>query len=185
MQPQRETLTDSLADIIQIIYLGNKDGTLTIERGESSIREEGFITFLYGRCVEARVGAFRGPTAFNYLKTWRRCRFSFAHDTNTPYEFPAPTIAKRDDPAHVHQDPLLPPYREDAGMPSPFPVRSHVGEVTVQYPETMTLSRIHHRLLLLINGQRSPDVLARLIRRDAEETQALLDHLEEMGLIQQ
>src|SRR5581483_6823834 len=77
MQPQRETMTDNLADIIHIIHIGCKSGTLTVERGEGTTVEEGFITFVEGRPIDARAGLKNGQTAFNYLNTWQTCRFSF------------------------------------------------------------------------------------------------------------
>ena len=69
MQPQRETLTDSLANIIQILQLGYRSGTLTVERNVGQAIEEGYIVFVNGRAVDAHVNAYSGMTAFSYLQT--------------------------------------------------------------------------------------------------------------------
>src|SRR5579884_2665712 len=82
MQPQRETMTDNLADIIHIIHIGCKSGTLTVERGEGKTLEEGFILFSEGRAIEAKVGQQNGMAAFNYLNSWQTCRFSFISQQN-------------------------------------------------------------------------------------------------------
>jgi hypothetical protein len=77
MQSQRETMTDSLADIINIIHLGGKSGILTVERGEAATLEEGTIVFVDGRAIEAKAGRQNALNAFRYLNTWKTCRFYF------------------------------------------------------------------------------------------------------------
>jgi hypothetical protein len=198
MQPQRETMTDSLADIIQLLHLGFKNGILTVERGAGTSVEEGYIVFNNGRVVEARVGHYTGLTAFNYLNSWRTCRFSF---TNNATVLPQPSqtspLSLRSDSAplvNTFTNNGMPPAAQNGGsgqfytrpVSSPtFPVRLDAGEITLQHPETMSLQRSHRRLLLLINGQRNINELARLMARTIEEVQALLDELEHAGLIRQ
>src|SRR6266576_3858290 len=80
MQPQREAITDSLADVIHIIHLGGKSGILTVERGEGRTIEEGCIAFIDGRVVKAIVGQQSGLAAFIYLNSWQMCRFSFVSE---------------------------------------------------------------------------------------------------------
>jgi len=199
MQPQRETMTDNLADIIHILHIGSKSGTLAVERGEGNTLEEGLILFVEGRAVEAKVGRHNGLAAFNYLNTWQTCRFSFVSHAgqsgppsrpttqplapqpakpptiNTPY--PNATTSMRS------SGPLQ-PYQESARQ-SPCPFRLPSGEVALQHPENFQLTRGHRRLLLLINGQRSVHELARLMVRNLNEVQVLLNELERSGLIQQ
>lgn len=179
MQPQRETLTDSLANIIQILQVGYRSGTLTVERNAGQTIEEGYIVFVNGRAVDARAGPYSGVTAFNYLQTWGSCRFSFTNASNAtpPSRLPASNHTSRPLPSG--------PPASQSVMHSPFPRLSRAGEMAVSRPETTRLSRIHRRLLLLINGQRSLTVLARLMARSPDEAQTLLDDLEQAGLIQQ
>jgi hypothetical protein len=197
MLPQRETMTDSLTDLIQIIYLGRKNGVLTVERMTGSIVEEGYIIFSNGRVVEAKVGRAHGPTAFNYLNTWQACRFSFVSDTerapqrsSSSLQTPSPLHPTTGDLAtnrprqSGYQNAASNTYYEGP-VSSQFPMRLFQGEVALQHPETISLSRTHRRLLLLINGQRSVSELARLLTRSLEEIQALLDDLERAELIQQ
>ncbi|TMB84035.1 MAG: DUF4388 domain-containing protein, partial [Chloroflexi bacterium] len=67
MPHQRETATDRLSNVIQVIQLGKKSGLLTVERGEGITFEEGAITFVNGQAREAQVGKYTGIDAFNWL----------------------------------------------------------------------------------------------------------------------
>ena len=182
MQPQRETLTDSLTNIIQILQLGYRSGTLTVERNTGQTIEEGSIVFVNGRVVDARTYQYRELAAFNYLKTWGSCRFSFidaSDTTNSPSRSPALNHTR----APFRSDSPVPAYGEAAY--SPFPRLSQAGQAAVSHPEAAPVQRVHRRLLLLINGQRNLTVLARLMARNPDEVQTLLDDLEQAGLIQQ
>jgi hypothetical protein len=204
MQPQRTAMTDCLADVIQIIQMGEKSGMLTVERGENRTFEEGFIRFISGRIAEAGTNQQSGMTAFTYLNSWQVCRFSFIaqipNDVPLPLRSTQPLPANRDlantvpvantrfsDPkAPVDHDDRLYVYRDVLGSRFTIPLRLQAGEEVLQRPEnTASLPRIHRRLLMLINGQRSISELARLISRSIEETQSLLDDLERSNFIQQ
>lgn len=192
MQPQRETMTNNLADIIHLISFGNKNGTLTVERGDGKTQEEGFIIFVNGRVIEAKVGPYSGATAFNYLNTWQTCRFSFIKDAVNPHQSTQPLPDKTDrlpttsdytrtqGPQHTEPN----RYYDGGAMPSPRPSRTYFGNTTLQNPDATQLPRHHRRLLLLVNGQRSIDELARLMTRSLDEVQRLLHDLRRAGLIQ-
>src|SRR5260221_770741 len=77
MAQQKETITNSLADVIQVIQLSRKSGMLTVERGEGETFEEGMITFVNGQAVEAQTAAFNGQNALRWLGSWGTCRFAF------------------------------------------------------------------------------------------------------------
>lgn len=204
MQPQRETMTDSLADIIHIIRLGGKSGTLTVERGEAKTLEEGFIAFADGRILEVKAGQSSGQQAFNYLNTWTACRFSFIDYATPdvpmsyqPVSFPrsGEKFLQKDGSMSAMERMTTAPlaqqnndmYRGNEGSVAAFslPSRSRAGDVALQQPERVHLSRLQKRLLLLINGQRNLNELARLIIRSPEETQQLLRELERSGFVQQ
>lgn len=185
MQPQRETMTDSLADIIQLISFGNRNGTLTVERGEGRTLEEGFITFQDGRVVEARVGHYTGAAAFNYLNAWRTCRFSFVNSIPTANRSMQPVQQQRTDITSSSLTTKAITQQGRAVSPSPYPARLQAGEEALRNQETLQLPRNHRRLLLLVNGQRSISELARLIMRNADEVQSMLNDLERSGFIQQ
>jgi hypothetical protein len=204
MQPQRTAMTDCLADVVHIIQMGEKSGVLTVERGENRTFEEGFIRFINGRIVEARTNQQSGMTAFTYLNSWQVCRFSFIaqipNDVPLPLQSTQPLPANRDlantlpaantrfsDPmAPIDQDDRLYAYRDVSGPRFTIPLRLQAGEEILQRPENpASLPRIHRRLLMLINGQRSISELARLISRSIEETRPLLDDLERSDFIQQ
>lgn len=188
MQPQRETLTDSLASIIQILHLGQRSGTLTVERSAGQAIEEGYIVFVNGRIADAKANQYSGLAAFNYLKTWGSCRFSFINVSDTDATLALGSFSLNHAQTPRTTNPLNPLASADAyntKAPSPFPRRSQAGEAALIHPEAAGLQRTHRRLLLLINGQRSPNELARLMARNFEEVQILLNELEQAGLIQQ
>ncbi len=185
MQSQRETLTDSLTNIIQILQLGYRSGTLTVERNARQGIEEGYIVFSNGRVVDARTNQYGGLAAFNYLNTWGSCRFSFtnASDTqSTPSSGPYSSNSVR-----VPSVPGFPSAMDAPGraVHSPFPRLSQAGIAAIVHPEAVSVQRLHRRLLLLINVQRNLPALARLMARNPDEVQVLLDELEQAGLIQQ
>lgn len=189
MDPQRETMTDSLAAIIQVIHLGYQSGTLTVERGEGNTVQVGYIVFANGRVVEARAGQYTGLAAFNFLNTWQSCRFSFASGSQTaPHalspghnELPTSNSRTASQPLEYYE----PHSSGNYNLPTLLPTRLPAGEAALQHPEAFQMPRTHRRLLLLVNGQRNTGELARLLLRSPEETQSLLLDLERAGLIQQ
>ena len=183
MQPQRQTVTDRLADVIHIVHIGGKNGVLTVVRGEGKAVEEGSITFVNGRVIEARVGTLTGLAAFNYLNTWQHCRFSLLNQRQSTSAYPALPPATYRDTSMPGRN-TLPLYRNDTGVQSTAPLRLQAGEEVLQQLGNTQLSRTHRRLLLLIDGHRKRDDLARLIGRTLAEVQELLSDLERYGLIQ-
>ena len=204
MQSQRETMTDSLADIINIIHLGGRSGILTVERGEAVTLEEGLIVFVDGRVIEAKVGQQSALAAFNYLNAWKTCHFSFidhhVRDVTMSSQSAQIPLSQRSvppvpSPATSAPYPTTPiPPRLNGGAqeygggsagPSTCPFRSQAGEIALQHPERVQISRLHRRLLLLISGHRSPSELARLMVKNPDEIKMLLNDLERIGLIKQ
>lgn len=201
MQPQRGTTTEHLADIIEIIRIGNKNGTLVVERGEGKTREEGAIIFTNGQPVEAKVNQQSGSAAFNYLSTWQRCHFSFVSSaitrnsslqiTQFSPSIQSSSVNSGSAPGTNYAQPkqvtrqLNEFYESGNRAKSSLPKRLPRGEEALQHLENAQLPRIHRRLLLLIDGRRSVGELARLMTRDMDEVYKLLDDLEHAGLIQQ
>jgi hypothetical protein len=185
---QRGTTTDRLADIIQVLRLAHKTGILTVERGEAGTEtyEEGTMHFVDGQVIEAHTGYRDGIDAFNWLSTWRTCRFGF-----TPTQ-----------PSNGPASYALPPYRSPISTPRPTDNRYHPQPSTptdatprrLRHPnqvlshfEHLGLSRTHRHLFLLIDGKRTTTELIRLMqhRSSSDEVYALLADLERAGLIQQ
>ncbi len=201
MQPQHQTMTDCLADIIHIIHVSGKSGVLVVERGKGQTVEEGFITFVGGRVVEARIGPQSGLAAFNYLNTWQACCFALmSHTANadsSTYLAQLPPTYRSSVPDNTSSTNVLPSfhpmsknneslrYANGAVARPTAPFRLHMGKEMLQLSETMQLPRLHRRLLLLIDGQRGIHELARLMVRSFDEVQKLLNDLERGGLIRQ
>jgi len=185
MQPQRETLTDSLANILQILQLGYRSGTLTVEREAGNAIEEGYIVFVNGRVVDAQLQPYHGMEALRALQTWGSCRFAFL-DANDPGVVPPPRPLASPSPTRPLSSgiPVL-THAQWRTAPAPFPRRLPAGDAALAHPEFAHLQRIQRRLLLLVNGQRPVSELARLLALGPAEVQSLLDTLAREGLIQQ
>ena len=213
MPQQPATSTDRLANVIEVIQLGRKTGILTAERDTGFMLEQGMITFVKGQVTQASIGQHEGFSAFNLLKTWGACRFSFAPSEASqitqqitrplaPVTGEASTIRGLvTDPTlrtpattNHHQDNAMPAGGE--GMngtgsmrqvppagPVPYAIRPH--HEALAWIERVGLSRTHKQLFLLIDGYRSITELVRLTRRRQEEVIALLQELESAGLIRQ
>jgi hypothetical protein len=185
MQPQRETLTDSLANILQILQLGYRSGTLEVEREAGNTIEEGYIVFVNGRVIDARFHQYRGIEALRALQTWGSCRFAFL-DANDPGMMPPPRPSASPSPTRpLSSGSPAPMNGQWRTTPAPFPRRLPAGDAAIAHPEFAHLQRTQWRLLLLVNGQRHVSELARLLALGPAEVQSLLDTLVREGLIQQ
>ncbi len=205
MEPQRTAITDSLADLLHIIRMGEKSGVLTVERGDGRTLEEGRIEIVKGQVVEARVNQQKGLAAFTYLSSWQVCRFSFlAQVDNDAQSLPQITQSLPSARSNFADKALIvhPAYFDSvqqadqanklynySGIPAvqfAMPMRLPAGEEMLQRPENQGgLPRIYRRLLLLVDGQRNASQLARLVGRNVEELRELLNDLERSGLIRQ
>ena len=204
MAPQKETITNSLANVIQVIQLGWKSGVLIVERGEGATFEEGMITFVNGQAVEALTASFNGQKALLWLNSWGTCRYAFI-PTQTS-EIPSisapvstPTFEQGMTDTRKHPRIPISPLRESAArrqasngrtgqinslMPAsvvPHLVKSL--EESLHRVEQLGLSRQHRRLLLLVDGQRNIADMVRLIGRTQYEIQQLLVDLEQAEII--
>ena|SRR6266436_2746216 len=203
MAQQKETITNSLADVIQVIQLSRKSGMLTVERGEGETFEEGMITFVNGQAVEAQTAAFNGQNALRWLGSWGTCRFAFIPTPTS--EIPSiplvstPAFEQRMRDTGTHPRIPISPLRESAarrqagnngtGQVISFISASAVPhlviplEESLRYVDQLGLSRQHRRLLLLVDGQRNVAEMARLIGRTLYEVQQLLADLEQAKII--
>ena len=204
MAQQKETITNSLANVIQVIQLGWKSGVLIVERGEGATFEEGMITFVNGQAVEALTAFFNGQNALRWLASWGTCRYAFIPtQTSEIPSIPAPvsTPAFEQGMTDTRTHPRIPisPLRESAArrqasngrtgqvnslMPAsivPHLVKSL--EESLHRVEQLGLSRQHRRLLLLVDGQRNIADMVRLIGRTQYEIQQLLVDLEQAEII--
>src|SRR5260370_3167801 len=122
MAPQKETITNSLANVIQVIKLGWKSGVLIVERGEGATFEEGMITFVNGQAVEALTAFFNGQDALRWLGSWGTCRYAFIPTQSSEIpSIPAPvsTPAFEQGMTDTKTPPRIPipPLRESAARP--------------------------------------------------------------------
>jgi hypothetical protein len=204
-----DILTDRLINIIQTLQLSRETGTLIAKRGDGAFSEEGRIVFTNGRITETRVGSHSGSDAFNRMSTWENCLVTFfspgpakpllsaSMDTPEPMNIspritrPLPRGAR---PNHAGNNGwgsppisgLLPgpetPAQQDFAMGIPFLVQPlpHI----LRAIEQNRLSRVHRQLVLLIDGRRSIEELARLIVRTNSDVYRLLYDLTRIGLVQ-
>lgn len=204
MAQQKETITNSLADVIQVIQLSRKSGMLTVERGEGETFEEGMITFVNGQAVEAQTTAFYGQNALRWLSSWGTCRFAFiptptSEIPSIPALVSTPAFEQRMRDTGTHPRIPISPLRESAarrqagnggtGQVISFISASVVPHLVIPLEESLRhvdqlgLSRQHRRLLLLVDGQRNVAELERLIGRTQYGVQQLLADLEQAKII--
>jgi hypothetical protein len=204
MAPQKETITNSLADVIQVIQLGQQSGVLTVERGEGETFEEGMITFVSGQAVAAQTTVFNGQNASRWLSSWGTCRFAFiptptSEIPSIPAPVSAPAFERRMTDTGTHPRIPISPLRESAARRQagngwtgqvisfiPASVAPHLVislEESLRRVDQLRLSRQHRRLLLLVDGQRNVAEMVRLIGRTQYEVQKLLSDLEQAEII--
>lgn len=210
MSQQRETATDRLVSIIQLVQLGRKTGVLTAKRGDGITQEEGTITFIKGQITQTSVGRRRDSEALNWLTTWGNCRFTFVssdpaetssltaispevqvygtRDTDPRLRQQRPLVDNQTGPLTARESNRIKSLNPDTQAPAPVvataPFRTRQIDSALRVIENMGLSRTHRHLLLLIDGQRSIPELVRLMRRSEHEIASLLHDLEQATVIQ-
>ena len=204
MSQQPKTETDRLANVIQVLQLGQKTGRLIVERNEGPLFEQGIITFVQGQIVQASLNQQQGADALTRLKSWGACRFTFTPEQRPP-TLASPSSVRRTTGHRTPGTSPLPvsstgPVQQDLypritgnlrgpGQPTPTawlatPYRTRHIEEGMHLIERMGLSRTHRRLFLLIDGGRTVKELIRLMAHDPEDVQRLLQDLERAGVIQ-
>jgi hypothetical protein len=84
MGKARDTATDRLSNVIEVVELGRRTGMLSAERGAGPGYEEGEIYFVGGRAVYAVHAQLRGREALGALGQWGVCRFCFETQVRAP-----------------------------------------------------------------------------------------------------
>ncbi|PLX82230.1 MAG: hypothetical protein C0616_02515 [Desulfuromonas sp.] len=159
----------SLVDLLQVMNLNRRDGTLTLTRGT----DKGEVFLLGGQVVEAKLGQVAGEKAFFRLLTWFEGNFQFRHG-EVPVE---PRITIPTDHLildGVRQNDEMNAQRDSLPAPS--------SEVVLLVPQEHLPSGLRPTtqeiLLLLQNMRKVQDVLDHGSRPDFEILQilrALLD----------
>lgn len=213
MAEQRYTETEQLSDVIDVIQLGRKTGSLMVTRGEGGNQETGVVVFLHGQPIQANVGQRTPTESLKWLATWTTCHFVFVPGTPGQPTLPmsttsqvSPTTTNPSLPANLS---LPSPAWHDEGkqqnrgmgnttspgrMPPPQP-RAYSPLLAVPHrlwPVNEALyamdqrgfSRNHRRLLLLLDGRRTVKDLSLLMGRSSEEVYILLEQMEKAGFVQ-
>ncbi|HET8911416.1 MAG TPA: DUF4388 domain-containing protein [Ktedonobacteraceae bacterium] len=187
------------------LKMSQKTGVLTIRRGVGNHLEEGKIEFKRGQIVEAAIGRKHGEEAVNYFTSWTHCEFSFAdtaiQNTRPPSTpFPAFEMPLTRKEAHTDNYTTLQPRSTLAASKNQrstfqsentyyssddpeIPYSTRPLDYGLHLIETRGLTRAHKRLFLLINGKRSIQDIARLLKRDPKEIYELLYDLERTEII--
>jgi len=71
------TATDRLANVLDVVELGQRTGLLRVERGNGTMREEGEVYFAQGKPIYAAIAWLRGREALHLLAQWTGCYFAF------------------------------------------------------------------------------------------------------------
>ncbi|MBE3558909.1 MAG: DUF4388 domain-containing protein [Ktedonobacteraceae bacterium] len=195
MKP-RGTVTEKLADVIQLLQLTHKTGLLTVERsGMGNTLEQGVIRLVNGQITDASLGPLRGAMAFDRLMSWGTCYFVFQPvTTSLPSSVQSQAVSPMSSgplPSNLNTDPLAGPVEPVSESITPLPAaiqqvvpyRIRSASEILPYFSRLGLSRTHRQLFLLIDGQRTLEDLVRLMGHRADEIRTLLADLERAGLI--
>jgi hypothetical protein len=192
MTQQRGTATKQLSTVITALQVGQKTGVLAIERGEGETFEEGTIIFVHGKVAQASIGSFTGKEAATKLLSWQACRFSFTpllpnDSTMATHLIPHPQTEAKGVTQNGHK-PSSGNHQTHSTAEDYMNRRPSLAVLQGSMDDALRIldrrgfSRLHRRLLLLIDGRRSISELATLIGRTQNETTALLADLWRAGL---
>lgn len=179
----RGTATNKLADVIQMLQMARKSGTLRVNRDRyDDTIEHGVVVLQNGQITDASVGAYRGNEALQRLQGWQLCYFVFqtSAQSNSP---PLPSVQTQSVDRSAGTG-FGAGARPDTGPQARrVPQRTRSVNEILPYFERLGLTRIHRQLFLLIDGQRSVPEMIMLIGHRTDEIDALLNDLERAGLI--
>jgi hypothetical protein len=209
---QQETATDRLVGVIQSIQVEQGSGVLIVRRGEGGTLEEGTVIFVNGQMTQATIGRRSNKDALNWLSTWEQCRYIFLPsgatrerpetpvERNTPPPIlsnlsgnsrpqvtdalprvPISPLRKQPKSAEIVPSSQRGPLMDEENQVPPLPIFSL--DEALRRIERGKLTRSHRQLFLLVDGQRSPLELARLIGKSRGEAYELLRDLERAGVI--
>lgn len=193
MTQRHPITTNQFSTVIDALQLGKKTGILTVERGEGETFEEGTITFVNGQVVNASLNPYQGRDAAIKLFSWQACRFSFVAmlPEQIHYRQEAPPLstgpaeaASADRHLQYELRQAKPGGRDDLSR-RPFPITytAESLEAILFELDRQGFTRVHRRLFLLIDGKRSIEELALLVRHTPDEMMVLLADLERAGFI--
>ncbi len=192
MTQRSMTATNRISTVIDVLQLGKKTGTLIVERGTGETFEEGTMVFVHGQVVQAAVGGYKGRDAATRLLSWQACRFAFtSNQPDRAREVPQTpsTQANVNEPTRNSYDQWQGNLQDYSGIQDEMSLRPLLSlykealDPILSTLEQRGFTRIHRRLLLLIDGKRSIRELAMLIGRTPNETMALLTELQQAGFI--
>lgn len=196
----RGTATNNLNDVIQMLQMARKTGTLTLQReGKGDTVEQGTMIFQNGQIVDAGLGFLKGGDAFAKVSTWGACHFVFQASASTitprPLMTPNPNTPNPNTPNPFTPRPAgngsspfhgLADRRETFNGLSPTPAapyRLREAQEVLGYFDRLGLTRAHRQLFLLINGRYPIPELMRLSGHRANDFERLLADLERVGLV--
>src|SRR5258708_11128421 len=117
MAKPRVTATDRLANVIEVVELGQRTGLLSAERGSGSVLEEGALYFASGRVMYASLAGLRGREALAALGRWGACRFSFDSNVQPPIPNITAVFPIPDMPPQMRRGASPPPSGPPASVP--------------------------------------------------------------------
>jgi hypothetical protein len=109
--------TDRLETLLETALHLKHTGTCHVERGKGGVRQFGKLLFLDGQLVDASSDAYQGMEAWEWLKTWSYCQYTFVSRPREEITIPVQPVPQTDEPTITN---------------SPFDVLSHVIERVTQ-----------------------------------------------------
>jgi len=180
----RGTATKKLTDVIQMLQMASKTGTLLVNRdGKSNTIEQGALSLQHGQIIDASLGPYRGAEALRRLQEWQSCYFVFQAPSQQG-SGPLPSLQMSPAAPNLsagHNSGPTPAYSIPGG--GNVPLRMREIDNILPYFNRLGLSRMHRQLFLLIDGHRTVPELIRLMGHRTDEIHTLLNDLERAGLV--
>jgi hypothetical protein len=180
----RGTATNKLMNVIQMLQMACKTGTLLVNRdGMDNTIEQGALSLQHGQIIDASLSPYRGVEALQRLQGWQSCYFVFqALSQHSSGSLPSiqMSLVTPNLSAGYHNG-TTPMH----SIPGGGNVPQRVREINNMLPRfnQLGLTRMHRQLFLLIDGHRTVPELIRLMGHRTDEVDTLLGDLERAGLV--
>src|SRR6266700_5601223 len=202
MTKGRDNAAESLSDVIELVRVRRKSGSLSVERYHGNRFEEGEIYFQRGQPTYAHSGQMSGQQALSWMFTWHHIHFTFnveepripatvssaastqaskAIAATSPPKLPRVNSRFSNVPASVTESDST--FKTDSpdeisttpGLEWLVPQKMGIEQDVMSLP----LTRPQRSIYMLVDGHRTISDLSRCTRKNFQEIERLLTELRE------
>lgn len=88
--------TDRLASLLEFAISSKHTGICSVERGKGGVRQFGKLIFLDGQLIDATADSRTGLAAWEWLKTWSYCQYTFVTQNREEIKIPPQPVTSPD-----------------------------------------------------------------------------------------